>query len=314
MAFLQEPEPPRGVKLPVLPGISRIVARNPSVMTYHGTNTYLIEAADGLTVLDPGPDDAQHVRDILALAGAPLRRILLSHAHGDHYGAVAALKTATGLPVHGYKTSGSLKFSPDVPLDDGDTVAGLQAVYTPGHAPDHLCFAYTLPDGQKILFSGDHVMSWSSSIVSPPEGDMLAYYRSLELLLGRDEVYYLGGHGPILPEPRRLVRELLSHRQYREGTIVKEITSGPDSVAALAAKLYDKTNIYLKVAAQRNVLAHLLKLQAEGIAVELAPATEMPPGAAEIVPPPGEVKAEGGGEIELLIHDALRRFGLAKTR
>src|SRR5271156_715937 len=159
MPFLKEPEPLRGVPLHVLPGIRRIVARNPSVMTYQGTNTYLIEARDGLTILDPGPSDAQHVRDILAGAGeAPIRRILLTHTHGDHWGACAALAEATGLPVHAYKISGKAGFTPDIPLDDGDIVAGLKALFTPGHAADHLCFEYRLQDGRQILFSGDHVM------------------------------------------------------------------------------------------------------------------------------------------------------------
>jgi glyoxylase-like metal-dependent hydrolase (beta-lactamase superfamily II) len=311
MSFLQEPEPPRGVLIPILPGIGRIVARNPSVMTYQGTNTYLIEDDHGLTLIDPGPNDPQHVQDILAAIGdRKLARILLTHTHNDHYGAVAALQAATGLPVHAYKTSAKAGFSPEIPLDDGDEAAGFKAVYTPGHAADHICFEYNLAGGPKILFSGDHVMSWSSSIVSPPDGDMLAYYRSLERLLERDEEFYLGGHGPLLPDPRRLVGELLSHRQHREATILAQLKTQPWNVAALAGRLYNKTDPFLKVAAQRNVLAHLLKLKAEGIAQELEPDTELPANAPAYVPPPGEVQGESGGHAAVMRADALRRFGL----
>jgi glyoxylase-like metal-dependent hydrolase (beta-lactamase superfamily II) len=312
MPFLTEAEPPRGMPLDVLPGIRRIVARNPSVMTYQGTNTYLIEGEEGLSVLDPGPEDAQHVQEILAGAGAaPIRRILLTHTHRDHFGAVAALQAATGVPVYAYRHSAKPGFTPDMPLDDGDVVAGLTAIFTPGHAADHLCFA--LRDGQrKILFSGDHVMSWSSSIVSPPDGDMLAYYRSLERLLDRDDELYLSGHGPMLPEPQTLVRELLGHRQRREATILRQLEEQDWSVAALAARLYAKTNPFLKVAAQRNVLAHLLKLAAEDRAIELEPATELPADAPHIQAPPGEVQRESGSAAAMMQRDALRRFSLNK--
>ena len=313
MPFLKEPEPQRGVTLNVLPGIRRIVARNPSVMTYQGTNTYLIEAPDGLTVLDPGPDDALHVRDILAGAGeVPIRRILLTHTHYDHWGACAALAEATGLPVHAYKISGKAGFTPDIPLDEGDSVAGLKAVFTPGHAADHLCYEYVTEVGQKILFSGDHVMSWSSSIVSPPDGDMLAYYRSLELLLGRDEELYLGGHGPVLPEPRVLVRELLSHRQHREGTILAQLAEQDWAIAELSAKLYAKTDPFLKIAAQRNVLAHLLKLKTEGVVEEHRPDTVLHPDV-RALSALGEVNAEGGAELKAMQMDSMRRFGLVQA-
>jgi glyoxylase-like metal-dependent hydrolase (beta-lactamase superfamily II) len=311
MPFLSEPEPQRGVPLNVLPGIRRIVARNPSVMTYKGTNTYLIDAEDGLTILDPGPKDPQHIQDILAAAGAvPIRRILLTHTHSDHWGAGAALQEATGLPVHSYKISGKQGFTPDIPLDDGDTIAGLTAIYTPGHAVDHLCYEYFLADGTKILFSGDHVMSWSSSIVSPPGGDMLAYYRSLELLQRRDEVFYLGGHGPLLPEPRALVAELLAHRRKREVSILAELENQDWAVAALAAKLYAKTDPFLKAAAQRNVLAHLLKLKAESIVEEHAPDTIPHPDMMLFDAPPKNVQNESGDIISVFHRDALRRFGM----
>ena len=180
MPFLTESQPPRGVATDILPGIRRIVADNPSVMTYFGTNTYLLDGADGLTVIDPGPDQPAHVRDILAAAGeVAIHRILLTHGHGDHAGAAASLRAATGAPIFGCQRA---QTPPDTGLADGGEVAGLRAVFTPGHAGDHLCFAATV-GSHKILFSGDHVMSWSSSIVNPPDGDMRDYYGSLKRLL-----------------------------------------------------------------------------------------------------------------------------------
>ncbi len=215
LAFLTEPVPERGVLLPVLPGVGRIVADNPGRMTYHGTNTYLLEGEDGVTVLDPGPDDAGHVADIVRLAPGRIVRILLSHTHLDHFGAVAALKQRTGAPTLGWHRSADPAFAPDVPIHDGETVIGMEAVFTPGHAADHLCFAR--PDG--VLFSADHVMGWSSSVVSPPNGDMAAYFASLRRLLDRAEDRYLPGHGPMLTDPHPYVTALLDHRIAREKAI-----------------------------------------------------------------------------------------------
>ncbi|HEX4260189.1 MAG TPA: MBL fold metallo-hydrolase [Acetobacteraceae bacterium] len=263
MPFLTEPEPPRGAALPVAPGVRRVVAPNPGVMTYHGTNTYLVGTPEGLVVLDPGPDDAAHVRAVLDAAGAPVARILLSHTHRDHLGAVAALRAATGAPVAAFATSAAAGFTPDVPLHDGDRIAGLTALHTPGHASDHLCFAG--PDG--ILFSADHVMSWSSTVVSPPDGDMAAYFASLRRLLERDDLLFLPGHGPPLPEPRALVAELLHHRQAREAAIAAALGPSPVAPAAIVAGIYSQVHPTLLRAAERNVIAHLQKLAQEGRAV-----------------------------------------------
>jgi len=265
MAFLTEPEPERGAALPVLPGVRRVVAANPGPMTYHGTNTYLIDTKDGLVVLDPGPDDAAHVDAVLRAAdGRKIDLILLSHTHHDHLGATAALAGATGAPTAGFRNSADPSFDPAIKLDDGAEIAGMLALHTPGHAADHLCLAFPAPDGRAVLFSADHVMSWNSSVVSPPGGDMKDYFASLRRVLDRTDDVFLPGHGPPLPDPRRLTRALLLHRMERERSILGRLHKAPMTMVGLREALYSQTHPRLQRAAERNVLAHLLKLQAEG--------------------------------------------------
>lgn len=259
MAFLREPIPEYGVPLPVAPGIARIVAPNPSVMTYHGTNTYLLDRGRSTDVLDPGPDDSGHLRAILQNAPSRIRRIFVTHSHHDHLGATGDLAAKTGAQVYAFHTPTEVGFAPDVGLRDGDTVEGMLAVHTPGHAADHLCFA--TPSG--ILFSADHVMGWSSSVVSPPLGDMAAYFSSLRRLIARDDRLYLPGHGPPVINPRSHVKDLLERRLQREEEIVAALRVEPLRPRDLAEKLYDKRIEMLRRAAERNVLAHLLKLQRE---------------------------------------------------
>jgi glyoxylase-like metal-dependent hydrolase (beta-lactamase superfamily II) len=268
MPFLTEPEPERGSKHAVMPGISRIIANNPGPMTYFGTNTYLIETAEGLAVLDPGPEGhPEHVEAILRHTGGEVALILVSHTHHDHVGAVPALKAATGARTVGFRESAVPTFEPDIKLEHGGSVAGMTALHTPGHASDHLCFALAGANGEKVLFSADHVMSWSTSIVSPPGGDMRDYFASLRLLLDRDDDVYLPGHGPPLPEPRGLVSAMLTHRMIREQAIVRKLTAGAFDTYAIMEALYAQLNPRLRKAAERNVLAHLLKMEAEGKAV-----------------------------------------------
>ena len=264
MAFLTEPEPERGVALDVAPGIRRIVAANPGPMTYHGTNTYLIETKDGLVVLDPGPDLPAHVEAVVRAAGGKVDLILLSHTHHDHLEATPALVAATGARTAGFRHSATASFTPDVKLDDGTEIAGMTALHTPGHASDHLCYALPRPGGAPLLFSADHVMSWSSSVVSPPDGDMGAYFTSLRRVLDRDDEAFLPGHGPPLPEPRKLTRALLFHRMEREGAILARLRKAPADTPALRDALYSQTHPRLQRAAERNVLAHLMKLEADG--------------------------------------------------
>jgi glyoxylase-like metal-dependent hydrolase (beta-lactamase superfamily II) len=269
MPFLTEPEPERGAVLPVLPGISRIIAANPGPMTYYGTNTYLIDTPDGVAVLDPGPEDhPEHVQAILRATGGKVALIMVSHTHHDHVGALPALREATGAPTVGYRVSGIDSFDADIKLSDGDTIAGMLALHTPGHASDHLCYALTAADGKKVLLSADHVMSWSTSVVSPPGGNMADYFRSLQKLLDRDDEVFLPGHGPQLPDPRVLVREMLYHRQVREQAIRTKLEAdGPATTYTLMDAIYSQVHPRLRRAAERNVLAHLMKLEEEGSVV-----------------------------------------------
>ena len=257
-AFLTEPAPPYGEAVPVAPGVRRVVAPNPGPMTYHGTNTYLIDGAEGTTVLDPGPEDAGHTASVLRAANR-VARILLTHTHPDHVGGLPALRAATGAPVAAWHAPAAA-LDLDVLLHDGTVVAGLSALHTPGHAADHLCFAR--PDG--VLFSGDHVMSWSSTVVIPPNGTMADYMRSLDRLLARPaDTLFLPGHGPPLPDPLPFVRALREHRLGREASILAALEAGPATTAAITARVYDVAPPLLR-AAERNVLAHLVKLEGDG--------------------------------------------------
>lgn len=264
MAFLVEPEPERGSALPVLPGVQRIVANNPSLMTYHGTNTYLLTSGSKFVVIDPGPDDAGHIADILTATDGRVSSILLSHSHSDHLGATSSLKSKTGARTFAFQRPADPSFEPDVLLQHGDEIEGMRALHTPGHASDHLCFAR--PDG--VVFSADHVMSWSSSIVSPPDGNMADYCASLRLMISRDDELYLPGHGPPLPCPRPFVEDLLYRRVQREEEIFQALADGPATAWDLMDRLYSKTDHWLRRAAERNVIAHLAKLQEEARVVK----------------------------------------------
>jgi len=264
MQFLTEPEPARGEPLPAAPGITRLVAPNSGVMTYRGTNTYIVDTPDGALIVDPGPDDPDHVRATVRAAGPRVAAILLTHTHHDHVGALPALRAATNAPVHAWHAPADPAVVPDHPLRDGDRVGPWRAIHTPGHATDHLCFLG--PGG--VLLSGDHVMGWSTSVIGPPGGDMADYFRSLHTLLGIDGTLYLPGHGPPLAPPHPFVEALLDHRRQREAAIHAALGQEPATVRDLAAALYPDIDGALRRAAERNVMAHLQKLKQEGRAAE----------------------------------------------
>ncbi|HEU0215235.1 MAG TPA: MBL fold metallo-hydrolase [Stellaceae bacterium] len=258
----------------VAPGIRRIVARNPGPFTFHGTGTYVIGEGQ-VAVIDPGPDLPEHIEALLMdLAGEEVTHILVTHTHRDHSPAAAAVKDATGAPTYGFgphaggrrgeaavEEGGDWDFVPDIAVKDGDEIAGagwrFQAVHTPGHTSNHLCFA--LPD-QGILFSGDHVMGWSTSVIAPPDGDMAAYMVSLDKLLRRDDAVYWPTHGPAITEPKDHVRAFIAHRREREAGIIACLEAGVERVDAMVERLYIGLNPNLRRAAGRSVLAHLVDL------------------------------------------------------
>src|SRR5271169_532465 len=233
--------------------IRRTVSRNPSPFAFRGTGTYFLGHGE-VAVIDPGPDLAEHVEALLAgLEGEQVKHILITHTHRDHSPAARALQAATGAPTYGFgphaggkrgdpavEEGGDWDFVPDTTLGDGDRIAGkgwvFEAVHTPGHTSNHLCFA--LPDSG-ILFSGDHVMGWSTSVIAPPDGDMSAYLASLAKLLGRrqDKVYW-PTHGPAIEEPMRHVRAFIAHRRAREAGILGCLSAGLGQIDAIVDRLY----------------------------------------------------------------------------
>lgn len=280
-----------GVPQTLVPGIARLVANNPGFLTFKGTNTYLVGEAS-LAVIDPGPQDDVHHAAILAAAdGRPVTHIISTHAHRDHVDGIAALKAATGALVCAYKRTRAdviplertpqgrefidLGLDPDIVLGDGSRVEGedwaLTAIHTPGHAPDHLCFAHAATGA---LFSGDHVMAWNTTVVAPPEGSMADYIASLEKLLAREsDIVYLPGHGGRIDEPRRTVKAYLVHRKVREQAILKAIQDGAQSIRALVPVIYPDLAPRLSPAAQLTLLAHVELLAAKGLVSAAGPLT-----------------------------------------
>ena len=256
------------------PGVVRLVAENPGPFTFKGTNTYIVGSTE-LAVIDPGPDDEKHIGDILRVAaGRPITHILITHTHRDHVDNAAALKAVTGALTAGYSRghvsrgtiasspSGTefvdIEFAPDIELAHGDVLSGadwsMTALHTPGHAPDHICYAL---DGREILFSGDHVMAWNTTVVAPPEGRMADYLTSLQILLGRPERTYLPGHGGRIEDAQRMVKAYLLHRRWREQAIVAAIRDGRSTVREVAELIYDSLDPKLHNAALLSVMAHV---------------------------------------------------------
>jgi glyoxylase-like metal-dependent hydrolase (beta-lactamase superfamily II) len=266
-----------GIVETISPLVRRVVARNPSPFTFKGTATFIVGRGK-VAVIDPGPDLPAHVDALLAaLAGESVTHILVTHTHRDHSPAAAALKRATGATTYGYGRHGSGRaedrsgiggateeggdheFVPDATLREGDVVAGpgwhLGAVETPGHTSNHLCYALA---EEQTLFSGDHVMGWSTSVITPPDGDMTAYLRSLEKLLGRDDALYRPTHGPEIRDPRPYVASFIAHRHERGTAILAALARGKDTIPAIVAEVYAGLDPRLTAAAGRSVLAHLI--------------------------------------------------------
>lgn len=272
-----------GVAMQLEPLVVRVLAANPSPFTYTGTQTYLVGTTD-VAVIDPGPDLAEHLDALIAaIAGRPVRAIVCTHTHRDHSPASRPLAAATGAPIIGCAhlaldddgprsdAAFDRDYAPDRVLSDGETVSGngwtLEAVATPGHTSNHLCYALR---ESGALFTGDHIMGWSTSVVAPPDGDMTAYMASLDKLLGRDDRVYYPAHGPEVTNPRRLTRGMIGHRKQREGQILRLLDQQIGEVPDMVARMYVGLDPMLTGAAGRSVLAHLIDLKKRGIVTETA--------------------------------------------
>ncbi len=234
-------------------------------MTYHGTNTWLVDWAGGTVVIDPGSEDEEHLAAIEREAGGHLTHVLVTHTHRDHLDGAQTLALRCGARTAGYRVSGDASFAAAIRLEDGESVGGLTALHTPGHAMDHLCFAH--PDG--ILFSGDHVMGWSTSVVPPPpHGDLDLFIANLERVQGRGDRLMLSAHGAAIDDPGELVGALLEHRLAREASIAGTLSTTPRSLDTLLGRAYVNLKPELLGAARANLLSHLIRLERHGRAVQ----------------------------------------------
>ncbi|UZK66173.1 MBL fold metallo-hydrolase [Sphingomonas sp. M1-B02] len=274
-------EVPTGVALSIDPLVTRVLAPNPSPYTFTGTQTHLVGTSE-VAVIDPGPDDSAHVEALLAaIAGRRVSAILCTHTHRDHSPGAAPIKAATGAPIVGCAplsladagpradAAFDTGYTPDRVLADGESVAGpdwtLVALATPGHTSNHLAFA--LPE-TKALFTGDHVMGWSTTVVAPPDGNMADYMASLAKLMERDDRIYYPAHGDPIEKPQRFVRGLIGHRKQREGQILRLLQQDVVAIPAMVERMYVGLDPRLMGAAERSVLAHLIDLQARGLVAE----------------------------------------------
>ncbi len=276
-------DPSYGTAVEVADGIRRLTCENPSPFTFHGTNTYLIGQRE-IAVLDPGPANDTHIDDIVNAASAgAIKAILVSHTHMDHSPGARLLQARTGAPIIGcgphraartlasgevntMDASADADHIPDGELKAGDTFSlgdtVFEAIETPGHTANHLCFAIA---GTHVLFSADHVMAWSTSIVAPPDGNMRDYMTSLERLLERPETDYLPGHGGVVRDAHGYVEELKAHRLGRERSILDRLDDSPVSIPDLVLQIYDDLPPGLRPAAALSVFAHLEDLAERGL-------------------------------------------------
>jgi glyoxylase-like metal-dependent hydrolase (beta-lactamase superfamily II) len=266
-----------GKLAPVAANIRRLVARNPSPFTHVGTGTYVV-GQGRVAVIDPGPALGEHVDALLhELRGEEVAHIVVTHTHLDHSPAAPLLAARTGAPMFGFgpharglhrpddqvEAGADWNFVPDHLLRDGDVLEGagyaLRALHTPGHCSNHLCFALEQAD---TLFTGDHVMGWSTTVVAPPDGDMGDYFAQLRRLLGRDDARYLPTHGPAIENPKPLVAALIRHREAREQQIMACLNRGVSRITDMVESMYTGVPRSLYPAAARSVFAHLLHLLA----------------------------------------------------
>ncbi len=289
--FRTEFEPRHGEVVDLVPGVSRLTANNPSAFTFHGTNTYLL-GTDELAVIDPGPPDEAHFDALInAINGRPVSHIIVTHTHMDHSPLAGPLAEKTSAKIYAegpHRPARALKlgeqnpldasadadFKPDHILAHGDVIEGdgwsLTALFTPGHTANHMAFAL---DGTDYLFPGDHVMAWATSIVAPPDGAMVDYMNSLEVLLQTPQATYFPGHGGRLENAHAFVRALRAHRKMREQAVLDQIRKGRETIPDMVAVIYRSTDKRLHGAAGLSVLAHIEDLLTRGLILSNGPAS-----------------------------------------
>ncbi|MBW8784092.1 MAG: MBL fold metallo-hydrolase [Novosphingobium sp.] len=260
------------------PLVRRVLAANPSPFTFTGTESYVVGADGAVAVIDPGPNEPEHIDALLRVIGdAAVAAICCTHTHRDHSPAAAPLAERTGAPIVGcaplvLSDSGprsdaafDTTYRPDRVLKNGEQLSGpdwtLTAVATPGHTSNHLCFAL---EESGALFTGDHLMGWSTTVVTPPDGDMAAYMASLDKLHGRQDRVFYPAHGPQVNNPRQLVRGMIGHRRQRERQILRLLEGGVGAIEAMVPQMYKGVDEQLWPAAGRSVLAHLIDLERRG--------------------------------------------------
>lgn len=260
--------------------IIRVIANNPGPFTFTGSGTYLVGDRHGVAAIDPGPDNEAHVEAILAAAPGPITHILVTHTHLDHCGGTARLKARTGaevLSLGGHPSpehaappaldeGADFSFRPDRVIEDGERIelpsAMLAAVHTPGHCANHLCFAL---DDEGTLFTGDHMMGWSTTVVAPPDGNMDDYMASLDILLSRKDMSYLPTHGAPITNPAHFVSAVKEHREARDHAIISALGTAPQSAIDIAKRVYTDIDARMLFAAALNVTAHLESHQRRGM-------------------------------------------------
>jgi glyoxylase-like metal-dependent hydrolase (beta-lactamase superfamily II) len=277
--FIRTLDAPYEETVALSPRVSRLLARNPGPFTFKGTGVYIVGDRD-IAVIDPGPDLPEHLDALRrAIAGKRVSHILVTHTHSDHSPAARPLKEWTGAPTYAFGPHGSGKaedgvkmeeggdmdFVPDVRVKDGDIINGdgftFECVYTPGHTSNHMCFALK---EEKALFTGDHIMGWSTTVVTPPDGDMAQYMASVKKLIARDDEILYPTHGAPVTDPKPFLKAYLEHRVDRENQILACIGDRVETIPAMVARIYVDVDKRLHPAASRSVLAHLIQLVNEG--------------------------------------------------
>jgi glyoxylase-like metal-dependent hydrolase (beta-lactamase superfamily II) len=281
--FIREFAPHYGEEVRVTPAISRIVANNPGPFTFMGTGVYIVGGKE-VAVIDPGPDLPEHVEALKrALAGRRVTHILVTHTHNDHSPAAKPLKEWSGAKTYAFgphgsgrdnneakvEAGGDMDFMPDVRVKDGEIIAGngftFECVHTPGHTSNHMCFALR---EEKALFTGDHIMGWSTTVVTPPDGDMAQYIASVRKLEARDDRTLYPTHGAPITDPKPFLAAYVAHRLDRERQVLACIADGVATIPDMVARMYADVDKRLHPAASRSVLAHLIKLEQEGRVVQ----------------------------------------------